>query len=349
MNSKSKKIKNLLYAILGLILCVFIFSQVPRQEIYIGKVSPKRDCQKQGDLTICQQIADVPNIPQLQIVPFSGSTTFATLNTEKNIDYIKKQTQSKFVLKYIKSDNAGSGTGIKMLINGTGSLAFAQSSRPIKDTEFQVAEKKNFKLKEIPVANDFIAVYVNPQLTDKVKGLTLQDLQGIFTGKLVNWNQIGVGGPNIAITPYSRRLESSGTVDFFQENVLEGADFGSNVQYENDPTNCIRKVATTPGGISYISVAEANQQTIRVIPIATGANSPFISPCSDTGCKSINKELISNNSYPEELKRRIFVVIKEGVSLDEQAGIAYANILLSDEGQKKLVEEAGFIPLRNIP
>jgi phosphate transport system substrate-binding protein len=38
-------------------------------------------------------------------------------------------------------------------------------------------------------------------------------------------------------------------------------------------------------------------------------------------------------------------VLKRDGKLDEQAGVAYANLLLSDEGQK-LVKQAGFMPIR---
>ncbi|ELR98693.1 hypothetical protein [Gloeocapsa sp. PCC 73106] len=39
-------------------------------------------------------------------------------------------------------------------------------------------------------------------------------------------------------------------------------------------------------------------------------------------------------------------VIKENGESDEQAGNAYANLLLSDQGQQ-LLFEAGFIPIRS--
>jgi phosphate transport system substrate-binding protein len=68
-----------------------------------------------------------------------------------------------------------------------------------------------------------------------------------------------------------------------------------------------------------------------------------VSPCIDQVCKAVNKTAFTDGTYP--LTRRIFVVIKQDGKLDEQAGVAYANMLLSDEGQK-LVEEAGFVPIR---
>nr|WP_283159914.1 hypothetical protein [Microcystis aeruginosa] len=39
------------------------------------------------------------------------------------------------------------------------------------------------------------------------------------------------------------------------------------------------------------------------------------------------------------------VIIKQNGQLDEQAGEAYADLLLTDQGQE-LIEKAGFVPLR---
>jgi phosphate transport system substrate-binding protein len=57
----------------------------------------------------------------------------------------------------------------------------------------------------------------------------------------------------------------------------------------------------------------------------------------------VNLTDFGNDAYP--ITRRIFVVIKRDGKLDEQAGVAYVNMLLSDEGQQ-LVEQAGLVPLR---
>lgn len=45
------------------------------------------------------------------------------------------------------------------------------------------------------------------------------------------------------------------------------------------------------------------------------------------------------------LTRRLFVIVKQNVQIDEQAGMAYANLLLTNQGQK-LIAEAGFVPIR---
>ncbi|WP_017315958.1 PstS family phosphate ABC transporter substrate-binding protein [Mastigocladopsis repens] len=314
--------------------------------------SPPARCQQLGAQTICSKIADVPNVPK-GIFNYGGSTTFAPLR--KGSDIFKRfgkrdffatinQAHPEFQLRYTEplAGNPGSGNGIDMLLEGQ--LSFSQSSRALKDEELEKAQSQNFKLEQIPIAIDGIAFYVNPQLVAQgLKGITLAQARGIFTGRMTNWKQ--VGGPDVAIAPFSRNLEYGGTVDFFYEKVLAKQSFGTNVQEVRDTTESIRKVAKTPGGISYATTSEAiNQNSIRVLPLAKEVNSPFVSPCADDTCTAINKTAFVDGSYP--ITRRLFVLVKRNGGLDEEAGVAYANILLSNEGQK-FVEQAGFVPLRN--
>ncbi|MEL6162806.1 MAG: phosphate ABC transporter substrate-binding protein, partial [Cyanobacteria bacterium J06628_3] len=41
----------------------------------------------------------------------------------------------------------------------------------------------------------------------------------------------------------------------------------------------------------------------------------------------------------------LFVVVKKNGQVDEQAGVAYANLLLAEEGQQ-LISKAGFVRIR---
>lgn len=289
-------------------------------------------------------LADVPNVPN-GIFNYGGSTTFAPLRSQTVVAAINK-THPQFQLRYTEPPNGkpGSGTGIKMLIEGQ--MSFAQSSRAVKDDEFELAKKRNFQLDQVPVAIDGIAFYVNPELIKQgFKGITLEQARAIFTGKVNNWKD--VGGPDMEITPFSRNLQAGGTVDYFYEKVLDKKSLGSNVQEVRDTTGSIQKVAITRGGIGYATASEViNQSMINLLPLGKVASSGFVSPCIDPidqVCKGVNKTAFTDGTYP--LTRRIFVVIKQDGKLDEQAGVAYANMLLSNEGQK-LVEEAGFVPIR---
>jgi len=135
-----------------------------------------------------------------------------------------------------------------MLLDGQ--LSFSQSSRPVKDTEFAQANQRGFKLEQVPVAIDGIVLYVNPGVS--IPGLTLSQVQDIFTGKVKNWQE--VGGPNFKIAPFSRNAKASGTVEFFIEGVLEKQAFGPSVQEVRDTTEGIREVAKTPGGLAMLQL-----------------------------------------------------------------------------------------------
>ncbi|MBP5971789.1 hypothetical protein HW132_03335 [Brasilonema sp. CT11] len=98
-----------------------------------------------------------------------------------------------------------------------------------------------------------------------------------------------------------------------------------------------------PDGNEYTIKLE--QDRFTVLPIAKNDKSRFVSPCAGDTCKAVNKNLIKEQSYPEELIKNLYVIIKRDGRSKQQVGIAYANLLLSDEGQN-LVEKAGFFPVR---
>jgi len=215
---------------------------------------------------ISETLGAVKNVPE-GLFNYGGSTTWAPIR--KEVDFIIQQVWPKFRLVYTDptAGTPGTGSGIRMLIENQ--LAFSQASRSLKDEEIQRAQQRGLTLKEVPVAIDGIAIAVHPDLP--VSGLTITQLKDIYTGKIRNWRQ--VGGPNLAIIPYSRRKEDGGTVEFFIDQVLEKADFGSNIQYIYSTTSALRKVSQNPGGIYYASAPEVVPQCgIKTLPLGKSEN-----------------------------------------------------------------------------
>lgn len=278
---------------------------------------------------------------------YGGSTTWAPIR--KDVDSVLQQTCPKFILRYVQhpTEKPGSGTGIKMLI--ANQLAFSQSSRPVKGEEnIKAKQEKGFSLQEIPVAIDGIVIAVNPKLY--ISGLTVNQIQGIYTGKITNWQE--VGGPNLPIIPITRPQAAGGTVEFFVENVLENANFGQNINYIGTTTEALRKVAQLEGAIYYASAPEVvSQCTVKTLPIGRSGQQ-FIAPYQEpyiplSKCPSkrnqLNTSVFRNGEYP--ITRNLFVIVKKNGLTDEQAGIAYANWLLTKQGQE-LLEETGFIRIK---
>ncbi len=201
-----------------------------------------------------------------------------------------------------------------------------------------------------PIRDGLIAIAVHPSL--KIEGLTVEQIKGIYTGTITNWSQIG--GLDVKITPLSRTL-NSGTSEFFKENILENQVFGSNIVFITTTTQALNKVGKflEDGAIYYASASEIIKQcTVKTLPISRHRGSALISPeigISHHGDKcqrqhnKLNLEVLQNGEYP--LTRRLFVIIKQNGQVDEQAGEAYASLLLTREGQK-LTEKAEFIPMR---
>lgn len=294
---------------------------------------------------VYKTLADVPNVPQGSF-KYGGSTSFAPLRSQ---DIIKAIAKAHPQFKLIYSDpiphKHGSGIGIEMLL--AGKLSFAQSSRTLKESEILQAQKLGFTLKQIPIAIDGIAFYVNSQIP--VSGLSLNQIRDIFTGKITNWKQLG--GSNLPITPFSRNPQFSGTADFFKQKVLAGEELAPNVRQVETTTDSIRLVAKTPGGIGYATASEVIGQksvdpmflaTINPLPLSIVDNQDFVPPFNINNKNIVNMSAFANGSYP--LTRPLFIIIKQNSGIDEQAGRAYTNLLSSKQGQQ-MIEQAGFVTM----
>jgi phosphate transport system substrate-binding protein len=288
-------------------------------------------------LQLTSSLTEVQDVPQ-GIFFYSGAMASAGIRSQDMLAKITK-AQPQFQITYedpliVPPD---SGAGIQMTIDGT--ISFAESFRPLKQSEYDLARSRGFKLKQIPIATSAIAFYTNPNLN--IPGLSLEQVEQIYSGQITNWKQ--VGGPDLPIVPISQDPDAKASNSFLLQG-LSGSDkkFGSNVTIVRDTTNAVRKVAQTPGAIGYgAQPLVVNQKTIRPIGLSQKNSSNYVSPVTASG--KINKQVILDGSYP--LIRRIFVILREDGEIDELAGRAYVNLLLSREGQA-LIDRAGYLSIR---
>lgn len=164
-------------------------------------------------------VAGLAGTAAADTVTVKGSDTMVILNQRWAEAYMAKNPDTT-----IQVTGGGSGTGISALINGTTDIA--ASSRDIKDSENEkVRERYNALPKEISVAKDGVAIYIHE--TNPVKSLTVEQVKGIYTGKIDNWK--AVGGNDEKIILYGRE-NNSGTYVFVKEHVLAGKDFAPRTQ-----------------------------------------------------------------------------------------------------------------------
>ena len=290
-----------------------------------------------GGLQLTESLAEVENVPQ-GVFFYGGAMATAGINSQNTLTKIAK-SQPQFKLNYedplVVAPN--SGTVIQMLIDGR--ISFAQSFRPLKQSEYDLAQSRGFKLKQIPIATSAIAFYVNPELN--IPGLSLDQIEQIYSGQVTNWQELG--GPDLPIVAITHDPDAKAISSFLFKSLTNQQRYlGRNLQVARDTTSAIRKVGRTPGAIGYgAQPLIANQATVSPIGLARRGSQNYIHPVERSG--KINKQGILDGSYP--LIRRIFVILRKDGEIDELAARAYVNLLLSTEGQA-LIDRAGYLPIR---
>ncbi len=223
----------------------------------------------------------------------------------------------------IQVTGGGSGTGIAALINGGTDIC--EASRPMKDNEKEQVRARHGKdVKEIPVALDGVAIYVNQSCP--VQSLSQPQLKDIYTGKITNWRE--VGGADGRIVAYSRE-NNSGTYVFFKEHVLKNEDFARDVQTLPGTAAVVNAVSKDRASIGYGGIAYAKE--IRAVPVSRDASSQPVQPSLAT---------VQSGDYP--LSRNLYFY-----TVGEPSGEAKAFIdwVLSAEGQQ-ICEAVGYYPLK---
>jgi ABC-type phosphate transport system substrate-binding protein len=278
---------------------------------------------------------------------YGGSTTWSHIRHLIDPKIAKEHPDFKLIYTLHPTLPPGTGSGIKMLLDGE--ISFVQSSRPLTDKEYNIALQRSLILQQIPIAIDGIAIAVNTNLN--LPGLTIKQLKDIYTGKITNWNQ--VGGNDLEIVPYARPLES-GTTEFVRHNILGNKNFSDRVVFIEDSQLVFKNLSESNnlGGIYMTSAVEVmNHCEVKALPLSRRPTRHFISLYKNdwkpSDCNSstnkLNFDIFFNGEYP--LARRLFIVIDRNGQEDEKVGETYAKFLLTDEGQK-LIKKAGFIPLK---
>jgi phosphate transport system substrate-binding protein len=225
----------------------------------------------------------------------------------------------------IQVTGGGTGTGFAALQNQTTDLCNA--SRKIKAKEIEQCVKVFGKRPtEYKVALDGLSVYVS-ESNSKISSLSLEELEGIFTGAIKNWKE--VGGDDAPITVYSRE-NSSGTYEFFKEHVLKGKDFSAGAQ-------------TMPGTAAVLQAVSKDKNGIGYGGAAYGAGAKHLKVSTAKGEEGIepSEENVLAGKYP--IWRYLYVYVNP--ALDKGDISAYLKWIRGEEGQK-LVKDVGYYPLQ---
>ncbi|MFC5271212.1 phosphate ABC transporter substrate-binding protein [Adhaeribacter terreus] len=247
-----------------------------------------------------------------------GSDTVLPLAQQEAEKYMQKHKDAAITIV-----GGGTGVGLSALEEGTTDMAMA--SRDLKTEEklkFKTAKKD---IKEALIAYDALSVVVNP--ANKVNELTREQLEGIFTGKITNWKE--VGGADEKIVAYSRET-SSGTYEFFKEHVLDKKNYANNILMMPATGSIVQSVGQTKGAIGYIGLAYETKE-VKALKVSYDQGKTFVAPGVDAA---------KDKTYP--ISRPLYFFYD---ATSESKVKPFIDYVMSEEGQK-IVLETGYVPLK---
>ncbi|WP_144486546.1 phosphate ABC transporter substrate-binding protein [Bacillus pumilus] len=226
----------------------------------------------------------------------------------------------KFMDKHPKADiqvqAGGSGAGLSQVSEG---------SVQIGNSDVFAEEKDGIDAKALTdhkVAVVGMAAAVNPEVG--VKDITKDELKKIFTGKIKNWKELGGKDQKITLV---NRPDSSGTRATFVKYALDGATPAEGITEESS-NNVQKIIAETPGAIGYLAFSYLKEDKIT--------------PLSIDGVKP-------EESNVESGKYTIWAY-EHSYTKGEPEGLAkqFLDYLMSDEVQKEIVKDQGYISVSNM-
>jgi serine/threonine protein kinase len=304
---------------------------------------------------------DIPVIPSGRRLRYAGSTAAAALvcqaegGGEGGLHAQIQAAHPTFRLEYVSPLDGSppdSSKGIDMLIQGQ--VDFVLSSRTLRPEE-EKPEGKPFRLERVEVARYALAIAANPEVgISNTRGIGLAELDQIFAGDLKNWS--AVGGAYQVITPYVHDAERKAPYSY-ERNVSRR--IAANTQYVKITTEGLQKVANDFGGVYRAPAPLAfGQSSIQPLPIVNEGGQAVL-PYADANfnpldaCQKLRADQLQpaaiDSSYPDRLQEPLYVIYKDNLSddrsLEETVGKAYADLLLTQEGQAML-KHLGFQPIQ---
>jgi len=251
-------------------------------------------------------------------ITIKGSDTMVIMNARLAEAFMKANPETQ-----IQVTGGGSGVGIAALINGTTDIAAA--SRPIKTSEIDKL-KQRFATTgfAVPIARDGLSVYLNEK--NPVKELTIAQLRAIYTGAVTNWKQ--VGGNDAQIILYSRE-NSSGTYQYFKDNVLLGKDYAPRAQTLQGTAAVVNAVAKDANGIGYGGAAYA--KGIKFAAVKKDDKSPAYTPSLET---------VRSGQYP--ISRFLYLYTRVKPAKEMKIFLDWAT---GPKGQE-IVTKVGYFPVK---
>ena len=252
-------------------------------------------------------------------INIKGSDTMVNLMSNLAEEYMKEHPNVNIAVT-----GGGSGTGIAALLNGTTEICAA--SRAMQQKEIDLAKSKGITPVEKIIGLDGLAVMVNPK--NPIGELTIEQLRKIYTGEYTNWKD--VGGQNQEIVLLSRE-SNSGTYVYFQEHVLNKADYSPKARLMPSTAAIVQSAGSDAGAIGYGGVAYAENPSVKIVSVKDAPDSVAVQPTEAN---------VVSGSYP--ISRPLFLYTNGQPSGPLKEFFDFCN---GPRGQA-IVKDTGYVPLK---
>lgn len=227
---------------------------------------------------------------------------------------------------------SGTGGGFEKFCAGETDISDA--SRPIKDDEeVPICKKAGIAYEEIQVANDGLALVINPE-NDWADCLTVDQVKKIWDkgSKVKNWKDVDPKFPDEPMELFGAGTDS-GTFDYFTE-AINGEEGRSRSDYNatEDDNVTVQGVSGSKGGLGYfgLSYFQQNEDKLKVVKIDGG-----------DGCVEPSIETVQDGTY-KPLSRPLFIYPSDK-ALKRPEVKSFLDFYLQNE--EKVAEQALFVSL----
>lgn len=211
------------------------------------------------------------------------------------------------------------------------------------------AERKSFEAKNIfpvstKIAEDAIAIIVNPENTDTA--LTVADIKQMLSGNDSIWKQVDskseIGKINLVFDH-----QGSANARYMQDTLLGGKEFSKNVFAVKSNSEVIDYVSTHKNAIGFLGMnwisdlddpkVQAILKKIKVVSVSAGSIDKAVQPC---------QAFIKTKDYP--FTRSVYMINRQTRA---GLGMGFVSFVAGEKGQIMILKSGlipGFPPERTI-
>ena len=219
------------------------------------------------------------------------------------------------------------------------SVRFAIATRTLSANEKKSLNSRKLFPREIKLAVDGIALIINNKNKDSI--ICVEDLKGIFTGKIKNWNEIFLQS-NLGKFKVVFDNPNSSSIRYAIDSICKGSPLSTELNAQKTNLEVINYVSHTPNAIGIIGVnwlGDRKDTTnlsfkneVRVMSVSTDT------PATRYNSYKPYQAYLFYGQYP--LSRSVYIILDDPRSA-LPSGLA--SFMTSDRGQR-IILKSGLVP-----